>query len=122
LTGSRPAIFSCHRLPVIPVLSGFYQVFFLCAPALPLMMKRLNPDCGKFSGDVGWGLVPFEVSIAILNHITARLGKNSPVTKIRHSGTPCGGGPGTHEHLQFRWVRSPVFMGSGLAGCARAPE
>jgi len=111
---SSPACYPCF----IRLLSGLFPL----RSGIALIMKRLNPDCGKFSGDVGWGLVPLEVSIAILNHITARLGKNSPVTKIRHSGTPCGGGPGTHEHLQFRWVRSPVFMGSGLAGCARAPE
>jgi 2-hydroxy-6-oxonona-2,4-dienedioate hydrolase len=37
-------------------------------------MKRLNPDCGKFSGDPGPAadrMVPFEVSIAVLNHIAA---------------------------------------------------
>ena len=30
--------------------------------------------------------------------------------------------PGTQEHLNFQYVRRPVFMGSGLAGSARAPE
>jgi hypothetical protein len=30
--------------------------------------------------------------------------------------------PGTQEHLNFQYVRCPVFMGFALAGSARAPE
>jgi 2-hydroxy-6-oxonona-2,4-dienedioate hydrolase len=35
-------------------------------------MQKLNSDCGKFSGDAGPAadrVVPFDVSIAILDHI-----------------------------------------------------
>jgi len=30
--------------------------------------------------------------------------------------------PGTHEHQPAPKVQLPVFIGSGLAACARAPE
>jgi hypothetical protein len=44
------------------------------------------------------------------------------LSKKRHSGAARRAEPGTQEHLNFQYVRRPVFMGSGLAGSARAPE
>src|SRR5215469_14481238 len=39
-----------------------------------------------------------------------------------HSGTAWKAGPGNHEHLLSSSFHRPMFMDSGLAGCARAPE
>ena len=41
---------------------------------------------------------------------------------LRHSGAVRRAEPGTQEHLHFQYVCGPMFMGSGFAGCARAPE
>jgi hypothetical protein len=42
--------------------------------------------------------------------------------KPRHSGAARRAEPGTQEHLNLQYLRRPMFMGSGLAGSARAPE
>jgi hypothetical protein len=44
------------------------------------------------------------------------------LSQKRHSGADRRAEPGTQEHLNFQYVRRPVFMGSGLTGSARAPE
>jgi hypothetical protein len=43
------------------------------------------------------------------------------LSKRRHSGAARRADPGTQEHLNFQYVRRPVFMGSRLAGSARPP-
>jgi hypothetical protein len=42
--------------------------------------------------------------------------------KVLIPGRPIRAGPGTHEHWLVPNFRRPVFMGSGLACEARAPE
>src|SRR4051794_39199641 len=64
------------------------------------------------------GVVPqFECNIKNCHSGTAPTGPRlaRPEDRLRV-------GPGIQEHKSFQRLQEPVFMDSGLAGCARAPE